>query len=292
MPELLDTNYILDRIEVQPPYFALRDLKLDHNGEIISAIVPVEQSSKMECSSITAAESGRHLAILGSCLLSVVNPEQGKFYYLANSAVYEANLLTENMDTSCLIGYASANFLKKREAAAKAQLRTADQKLLCDLDLRYHVIPERIFQRLFSKHRQPLMKCPVGFSPYKNIPDFTSLQISKDKKVLNATFTELLPENCLGHFPMYPAVPIAILSHYLISASGHLLQKITNDAKLKYQVKKVNLSAPNLCFVSERLSLQISFLIKENNIYTFQGIAYADTNKCVGEMTINLMVLN
>ena len=91
----IDNNYILERIGVQPPYYALNDLELDEENGIMSAKVPVEQSSEMERSPITAAESGRHLAILGCCLMGVINTEGGKFYYLANSAVYEAHLSTE-----------------------------------------------------------------------------------------------------------------------------------------------------------------------------------------------------
>lgn len=292
MFESLNANYILERIEVQPPYFALKDFKLDKSTNTISAVVPIEQFSEMECSPITAAESGRHLAILGSCILSTMNPESGRFFYLANSAVYESTLLSEKIETKQLIGIASGNFTKRREAKAKAQLMTIDKKLLCNLNVNYHVIPEKIFQRLFAKHKKPSIKCAEGFNPYKNIPGFTTLQISENKKNLNTTLNNLLPENCLGHFPMFPSVPIAILSHYLISTSGLLLKKIINKPNLKYHVKKVSLFAPNLCFVGESLSLQISFIKDENNTYTFQGIANADTNKPVGEMTIDLMVIN
>lgn len=291
MAEQIDTNYILERVGVQPPYFALKNLKFDKENGTISGEVPIEQYSEMEHSPITAAESGRHLAILGCCLLSLVNTEKGKFYYLASSAIYKSYFTSDAIDTKFLLGYASGNFTKKREGNAKAQLKTVNQKLLCDLDVSYHIFPERIFQRFFSQHKHEPIKCAKKFNPYKNIPNFTSIQTSNENKTLKATLNNLSPENCLGHFPMYSAIPIAIMAHHLVSASGQLLKKLTNINDLRYYVEQVKLSAPYLCFVNENLNLQINFSENKEKSYTFHGIANTDTNKPVGEMTITLKTI-
>ncbi|ETR69153.1 MAG: hypothetical protein OMM_09852 [Candidatus Magnetoglobus multicellularis str. Araruama] len=80
-------NKLTKHIKVSPPYYALKNVQLlKNNTAYFSAEIPVEYPAGNECGSITAAEIGRHLAILGSCSLSQSNPIKEKHYYIANKA--------------------------------------------------------------------------------------------------------------------------------------------------------------------------------------------------------------
>ncbi len=60
----INVEALWERIAIRPPYFALYDLNLDPSG-VLSAQVPVQHRMEQEIGCISAAEVGRHLAVLG-----------------------------------------------------------------------------------------------------------------------------------------------------------------------------------------------------------------------------------
>ena len=70
---------------VTPPYFALHDLA-ECDGWFSKMYL---QSSQWDVKMVLQ-QSGRHLAIIGSCALARVNPTKEKHYYLAHKAKLRA----------------------------------------------------------------------------------------------------------------------------------------------------------------------------------------------------------
>src|SRR5918995_197603 len=76
---------LFSRIEVCPPYFALTDVRRTDDGGV-SAQVRICQSLGDEIGPVSAAETGRHLAILGSVAAAFANPSAKRHFYLAFDA--------------------------------------------------------------------------------------------------------------------------------------------------------------------------------------------------------------
>src|SRR5215207_6645645 len=78
-------SYLKDLICTSRPYYALRNLQ-QLTDTILQCEILVENYGHKEDSLISAAEAGRHLAILGSCVLAANNPVGAKHFYLATAA--------------------------------------------------------------------------------------------------------------------------------------------------------------------------------------------------------------
>ena len=87
---------IINDIDVTYPYYSLRNLQL--KGSDILATIQAEQPMENEAGTISAAEVGRHLAILGSCALAKDNKPKNKNYFLA----YEAQLEVSKSNNSII----------------------------------------------------------------------------------------------------------------------------------------------------------------------------------------------
>ncbi|MBD2387469.1 hypothetical protein [Cylindrospermum sp. FACHB-282] len=281
----INLEELFNLISVRPPYFALENLELNENGTL-SADIPIQQPLGMEAAVISAAETGRHLAILGACCIAIFNPNQTKHYYLAHNAEFISNPYQPDSEIGNYVrGTAQGFLLNKRSAVAITSITNKLGITINSLKIYYHVIPEKVFIKIYKKF-QTCTNFEMGINPYKKSLSLQSISIVNNK--LKASIGTVLSEDCTGHFPDFPAIPVAILANILIGATGYLLKNILQEKEFKYIVVKVLLRAENLAFSGEIVNLEVNYLYTNNNEYVFSCIAITDCMKQVGNLCITL----
>jgi hypothetical protein len=294
---------LFPRMCVRDPYFALEELCTLGAG-IVSARVPVEQPLGDEAGPIAAAEAGRHLAILGVCAASRANPERGRFYYLA----HRARLRREHGWPNALpplFADARAALLDKRTAQAQAFLRGVDGAAIFRLDVDYHVISARVFERLYADRRVDMRReprasppggCAAAFprtTPYGRGPQLDAVEITSDATRLRASMGTIRPEDCKGHFPLYPALPIATLMHALSTACGSLYTRRYSCVP-RYAVVDSQVEARELVFSGDSVTVEAEVVgsLSRNGIQSFRAVALIGESRVAGELTLNLAPAN
>lgn len=277
---------IFDLTEVRPPYFALENLILNEDNSL-SARVPIQQPLDMEIGLISAAEAGRHLAILGACSVALLNPKKEKHFYLVDNAQLFNNF--KFSDNSEVINYvhaiAQGYLINKRTARAKSSLVNRGGETIISLNIIYHVILEKSFERIYKDFKKST-KLDEGVNPYSNTLPFKVVYVS-DKR-LSATLGIISPSSCSGHFPEYPCVPVAIISNCLIRAAGYLLKHILKQDEVKYIVRESIVNADHLAFAGEVVNLEVEYLNLKDNKYIFRCQAIANSTKEIGTLLIHL----
>jgi 3-hydroxymyristoyl/3-hydroxydecanoyl-(acyl carrier protein) dehydratase len=265
--EELSRQELYARICVRDPYFALHAVTVAGDGEV-TAGVPVEQETGRECSPINAAEVGRHLAILGSCAASLVNPKEGQHYYLARRARLER--LHEGplpRATGLLCGMATADFKERRTATAHTLLSSPEGQPLFALEVDYNVLSAAAFLRLFQGARQDMRseprakreeRCKAGGdfealrqNPHREPPRLCGTV--RDGECLEATLN-VGAELCKGHFAMHPVLPVAVVMSALSGLAGTLLGELVGDASVRYLVKHGEVRAESLAYAGETVT--------------------------------------
>jgi len=277
-------NYLEKKICVRRPYFALNDLFRDSSNRL-NAGVPVETPCLNEVGPITAAEAGRHLAILGSCAAADANPANGKHYYLARKAIFRRPLHTcTDEHPEDLMATATGEMSGRRRASASMMLSTAARQTVCTLSVEYHVLNERIFEKLNASKKQP--NGTTAGNPYAApCPlDVTAI----DSKSLSASLGKVRPEQCQGHFDNYPAMPIAILMSALTRASARLLSNVTGTPDTPYLVREAIVQADRLGFAGRVVNLSVDFTGMCSGDYTFHGRATTESGKTLGDLRLRL----
>jgi 3-hydroxymyristoyl/3-hydroxydecanoyl-(acyl carrier protein) dehydratase len=295
--EELSRQELYARICVRDPYFALHAVKVVGDGEV-TAGVPVEQETAGECSPINAAEVGRHLAILGSCAASLVNPKEGQHYYLARRARLER--LHEGplpRATGLLRGTAKADFKERRTATAQALLSSEEGQPLFSLEVDYNVLSAAAFLRLFQGARQD-MRCesrarceaqgtPADFAamrqnPHRQPPPLRDLV--SEGECLKATL-HVGAELCKGHFAMHPVLPVAVVMSGLSGLAGQLLGTLVGNPSVRYLVKQGEVRAESLAYAGETVTFGAHLHGVQGRDYRFYCWA------SVGERLVGVMEL-
>ncbi|WP_257448019.1 hypothetical protein [Archangium lipolyticum] len=264
---VLCASELYARICVRDPYFALRDVTVVGEGEVL-ARVPVEQEPGQEASPINAAEVGRHLAILGSCASSLVNPKEGQHYYLARRARLER--LHEGplpRATGLLWGAARAEFKDKRTATASTLLASEEGLPLFSVEVDYNVLSAAAFQRLFQCARQDMRReprerarcegSPADFAAMRQNPHRLPLPLRdyvRDGECLKATLGPVSAELCKGHFAMHPVLPVAVVMSGLSGMAGALLHQLLGNASARYLVTRGEVRADSLAYAGETVT--------------------------------------
>ena len=267
LPQELSRPELYARICVRDPYFALREVRSVGPDEV-TAEVPVEQDVGGEASPINAAEVGRHLAILGSCAASRVNPQQGQHYYLARRARLER--LHEGplpRATGLLRGTARAEFKEKRTATAYTRLSSPEGQPLFSLEVDFNVLSAAAFLRLFQGARQEMRQEPrTGREPRGTPADFAALRRNPhcqppplrdfvhDGECLKATLGPVSAELCKGHFALHPVLPVAVVMSGLSGLAGELLRRRVGNAAVRYLVARGEVRAESLAYAGERVT--------------------------------------
>jgi acyl transferase domain-containing protein/NAD(P)-dependent dehydrogenase (short-subunit alcohol dehydrogenase family)/acyl carrier protein len=214
-------EHFLARICVQPPYFDLRELSCE--GEWVEAVVRPLPPSAEERDVVSCAEAARHLAIVGSCAVSLRSGDAGKVYYPVLRASYpalpqerasRALLLEDGVLKQARVRARCTSFDRARaRASAETELLDLAGNLVTKLQVEYHVIPQAEFARLFADRAQPTEEAS-GLDPYEAWGSLPPMSKQGDEFVME--LGPVAPVACLGHFVGYPALPVSIMTRYAI----------------------------------------------------------------------------
>lgn len=237
-----------DNIMVGFPYNRIFDLEKDSEGNIFGK-VENEFMHPNECGPINTSEVGRHLAILGSIALSQYYDE--KNYYLAIYAdVKRAHKQEETVDVFNL--RAKVNSHGKRHGEAFTEILDSNNNVIYYATVKYQVLSQRVFSKLFG-HFEYTGEIINEVSPYKVRRELSDVVIA-DRKI-TATYGEILPNECEGHFDNYPAIPVAIVCN-LIGRLGVELFLHYNPVFSKIVATSATINAYKLAFHGEHLTIR------------------------------------
>lgn len=243
----LETSEILRRICVRPPYFALRDLRLETglNGENLIATVSAQNAPNHEIGPIQGAELSRHAAIAGLCAAASAQADSDRRYYLARQAWYEGFDNRAPYGTPIRIR-AEVLELDKRQARALVTA-TALGEPVCRLEVIYTILTEAAFERLFRSRR---LETPT-FETFGQVP-LGAIERDGDAWIRRVESVTL--ESCAGHFQNYPAMPVAVLMHQLKNLAGHAM----TSGQGRFRVVRADVEAADFCWAGEAVSFSVT----------------------------------
>ena len=283
----ISVEKLWERIAIRPPYFAIEGISLDPSG-VLSAHVPVQHRMEQEDGPISAAEVGRHLAILGLCSIALQWKDPKKHYYLAQRAhLTRRGLVSELVNKASLLGLAWPIVINKRNATARTQLLAGNQTVLYDLTVRYAVVGARLFERMFSRYRLQDISLDAGdFNPYTRALPLKNVTISGRR--LTALLQVESARQCIGHFPNYPAIPVAILMQALGRASARLIQEVHGFSDFSYMISDAEVRAENLAFAHEDVELVVDYLHGMDDIHVLSCTATTSSRQEVGQVELTV----
>jgi len=280
--KVLSKEEIFKLIDVHEPYYALKEVRVDEHN-FVTATIEAEQPLGEEISPIAAAEACRHLAILGSVCCALTNPVKQKHYYLAHRGTYKRAVEKIHYTGKKLVATATCTFFSKRIASIKACLLDEDNQLICGIETSFHVVPHALFERLY-------------YNFHKETPDFGITNPYHQKKPLfdvqfsglsaAASLGKIQDNYCAGHFPHFPAMPVAILMNTLLDLAARYIHHITGNKSLKMYVREMTLLADNLGFSGEAVVLHVKQEAHVDNRFKLHCIATSTDNKSVGDITV------
>ena len=251
-----DVNEIAQRIKVQKPYFAFKQLWQEDNALVGQFYA--EQPLIHETGLITAGELGRHLAILGSCsAVALHNGPEG--YYLATKAHFIRK--PNRQVVAHEIYHASARVLNIDKRSLRVSAQAWNNEPVAELICEYTILSPALFQRNFrhyghDNHQEP------SFSPYQHPVPLHNLNFEAKKLVASAG--PLSPEQCAGHFYGFPCWPVAIISQTAFQVIGALLNKQYGSGT-RFCVKDTQLSAEKLIGANSVLTFSVETQPQDEN---------------------------
>lgn len=287
-------SIISNLICVTKPYYSLENPEQISDTEI-QCEVNVENLNSGEATIISAAEAGRHLAILGSCILALNNPVESRHYYLATKAYIKRvedpkNVLRpENARPVRLFAQARILDYTNRNALVNAELFTFQKHLVYELKVSYQIMKKELFQKFFKKHVVPELS-HSEINPYSETPNIKNIRLKG--KTLDGYLGKISEEQCLGHFDHYPAFPIAILCAALAKTGGIHLKKILNTDHLTYSTKNADIKAHKLAFAGEEVFVHSTLLDIVDDEYHFNVKAVNHLSEDIGEIDLTLEKVN
>ena len=129
-----------------------------------------------------------------------------------------------------------------RVGIAYAELTTKEGIVTHTLTIEYHIIKEHLFQRLYRSQKTEYKKKNANL--YTVMPKLHNLRCSEN--TITANIAPLTPEECSGHFDLYPCIPASMLLHLMIGLAGQLLTQIVDMINVKYTVTSLRLNHADL----------------------------------------------
>lgn len=263
--ETVDVNKIKEKIYVDRPYFAFN--KIYKYKDILIAPIKSQQQTYFESTPICSAEASRHLAILGSCSLSI--NEDKAHYYMANRARKRAShgirKISYSNQPKLLYVLAKKYCSDKREASAVTSLVGASGDEIFNFQVNYVKLSEHLFAKIFGKHLQTTKQ--HSFNPYCEPLNFQDIKINGS--VLHGTLPVVNPVYCAGHFEGAPILPVGMLAYMAINSLGYFLDHITDNPALKYYLKSADMDVFSPTYIKETADLKVSYVGGQNNEYHF-----------------------
>ena len=270
-------EYFLERICVQRPYFALREIAREGDWLVASAQPTLPMAG--EGGAVSLAEAARHTAILGSCAARLLDPREGRIYYPVRTARLvesDQNLsvpLSEVEVRARAISYDAKSSL----AYAEARLVSRQGQLICAFEIGFHVIPEAQFELLFSKNFQPTVQA-IAHNPYeywRRLPALTLLETGAE-----VVLGEVDAANCLGHFVNYPAYPVSMMARDATSAVLETLRRRMGWPKARIQTVGGTAGTTRFVFAGEELKLVARHVQGSDEEQTWRASFEVDGEEC------------
>lgn len=279
---------VYKKISVRAPYFALQNI--EKIGNKFVAKIPIEQPLNSELGIIGTGEIARHLAILGAIALGFSYNETNDFYY--DLAYYAEYNRTGEIQSKQLKGVATCNLENKREGVAFTKLITDTNEEVANLLVRYYLLPRKIFERQFKDKWRDLRKndratvCHLNNqfrdNIYSKMLEFVSLKVTKTEAI--ACIDNLSPYLCMGHFPLYPAFPVAFASSIKTYLCGLVLRNIFSD-NINFFAKNSIVNAYKLAFAGSSIKIVARLIDVQKDEFIFNTETIDNTNN---EVIMNL----
>lgn len=273
---------ILENISVTKPYFALSNLNC--SGEYIYAEFTTELTEITEEGPISAAEVGRHMAILGSVVLAKENPKKERHHYLATDALIKrcSSKSSTNHPLTCRAKMVSIN---RKKGVVEGEIFDHDGTVLYKIEVCYMILGHMIFERMFADHRVDTDFDP-DYNPYTSDTQFTDLKL--DVKSCKASIGIITKEDCPGHFNSYPALPVARMGTSMGKIGGIHFMHLNPSEKKKYFISSAELHAKQLVFTGEEIKFRTEIVDPNpEKGMTIKTIAYSDSCDFIAESICN-----
>ena len=277
---------IFKLIDVGQPYYALEDMSAEPDGSLCAKI-PIEQDLFYEPLPISSSETGRHLAVLGSCACALQNPNKTKHYYLAASANATRKDFNYNRNgPEFFLGSARCIKVDNRTALAVTSLKYPDGTVFSEIVINYHVLDQQLFERI--NHDKWVSHVEITQNPYITEPEVHHTTISE--KQVFGVIENIRPQDCAGHFPNLPAVPISILFRVLVRLGVVLMQQRTANPNAVFCVRECTTEAKNLAFPGEEIDVNARFIYTDDKNQHFVKVsAFTNCDCCVGTTELILV---
>ncbi len=270
----INSEVLLQRICVRPPYFALRDLHADDG--LLTATASAELPRGAECGPMQGAELSRHAAIAGLCVAALAQTDDQRRYYLAQKATYHGVPNPAPYGATVTLR-AELLSLSKREATARIHA-LADGQPLAVVEVLYTILTDSAFSRLFRSRQQP----GFGAFTYPSMPALPLGDIVQRGDRWTRTIREVPQEACAGHFDRYPAMPVAILMGQLSQLAGRALGE-----GQAFHVAQAQVDARDFCWAGESATFEVEAQGREGARTVFDCLASA-SDRTVGQMQLTL----
>lgn len=203
-------EHYLSKIFVERPYFSLTEIY--KTGE--SLMARSHGYSWTDSMEMNIAESGRHLALLGSCVVSDANPSRDRHCYPVMRAEIELLSLPENMsaDTPLELHAEIVSFDHLRSTCeALTTVKTRDGEAILTMPIIYHIIHETALYHMFEPYVNTDLKWQDANSEIYE--EAVSIEISRlSEHEYKFIIEELQPDQCVGHFKDLPAFPVSVMT--------------------------------------------------------------------------------
>lgn len=255
MLDLFDST----RVCVSAPYYALDDLRVLAPG-YAEALVPCQRPTGQQELSISAADAGRRLAVLGMCAAeslraSEVSGEEVSSYYLARSLYAEyAPPSAWPEDAMTLVAEAGAGFHGCRRAFADARLTGEfSDDTYVSARVEYDVLPAAVFERMVPTQpipaRAPTPASVVG-SRTPGPPSPALAGVSYDNCRVSAGML-ITPELCAGHFDGRPVLPLTVAAAGLTALVDHVVDGMTGGYAQRWAPRAMSVRADRMAGAGE-----------------------------------------
>lgn len=250
-------------IFVSRPYNRLKHIERT-SVDSLKCTVFNEYQGELEGGPIGTAEVGRHIAILGSIQLAIEYNFGEKCFFLATGAElqrtarelyhdpYESNL---NRKFHLSVTTLSTS---RKTAVVGGKVMDNHHNEVFATKVSYQVMRKGTFERLFSDKRvEGFSGSHNTCSPYGN--DRRKLEdVNITSTLAVANLQVVKPSDCLGHFPNYPTLPVAIVGNHLIQLGKKLFQEHTAHRYTRVATDACTLEARRLVFPGESVRFEAS----------------------------------
>jgi hypothetical protein len=232
----------------------LRDVKLVAPGALV-ARVERETALLKEIGPMSAAEAGRHMALLGACAVAAGAPSPAPAFQLARRAVFKRVAQGSVPEGACDV---TARVVERSDTAGRAtSLLSVGGVAVFEADVDYAILSPRAFELAFAKDIARARDVRASEGPAPAQPYATPLALSElkvDGGVATAVIPSLPAWACAGHFELAPAMPVAFLMSCLSSLATELLSSTTQATR--FVVERADVAAPSLAFAGSRVAFR------------------------------------